>query len=67
MSKKKRQLRYTVTLPDHSERVFRTKKAIYDELGILSCKIDKSIMKDEWVYARSVKGWIKATVKEENK
>lgn len=64
MSKKKRDLEYTVTLPDHTTRLFSTKYAIYKELGIVSVKIDRSIMKNEWVYARSVKGWIKVTIRE---
>ena len=61
---KKRKLEYTITLPDHTQRVFSTKHAIYKELGIWSEKIDRSIRQDEWVYARAVKGWIKVTVKE---
>jgi len=64
MTKKKRHLRYTVTLPDHTERVFSTKHAIYKELGISDYKITKSLMKEEWVYSSAVKGWIKVTVKE---
>ena len=64
MTKKKRHLRYTVTLPDHTDRVFSTKQEIYRELGIWNEKINRSIIKNEWVYARSVRGWIKVTVKE---
>ena len=64
MTRKKRQLRYTVTLPDHTQRVFSTKQAIHKELGILDYKVTKSLREDEWVYAPSVRGWIKVTVKE---
>lgn len=64
MTKKKRQLRYTVTLPDHTTKVFSTKQAIYKELGIWSEKIDRSIRQNEWVYTRAQKGWIKVIVKE---
>lgn len=64
MTKKKRQLRYTVTLPDHTDRVFSTKHDIYKETGISDYKIQKSLTKNEWVYSSAVKGWIKVTVKE---
>lgn len=64
MTRKKRHLRYTVTLPDHTDRVFSTKHAIYKELGILDYKVTKSLREDEWVYAPSVRGYIKVTVKE---
>lgn len=64
MTKKKRKLEYTVTLPDHTDRVFSTKQSIQKELGIWNEKIDRSIMKNEWVYVRALKGWIKVTVKE---
>lgn len=64
MTKKKRQLRYTVTLPDHTDRVFSTKHEIHIALGISAWKIDKSLRDEEWVYARAQKGWIKVTVKE---
>ena len=33
-------------------------------LGITAEKIDRSILKEEWVYVRRLKGWIKVTVKE---
>ena len=61
---KKRKLEYTITLPDHTQRVFSTKYEIHMTFGISPYKIDKSIIADEWVYARSVKGWIKVTVRE---
>ena len=64
MTKKKRKLEYTITLPDHTDRVFSTKQAIYKELGVWSEKIDRSINKNEWVYVRALRGWIKVTVKE---
>ena len=65
MTKKKRQLNYTVTLPDHTQRVFHTKLAIHKELGISHFKVDKAVMSDEWIYVKSQKGWIRITVKEE--
>lgn len=61
---KKRKLEYTVTLPDHTQRVFGTKHEIYTVLGISARKIDKSLTLNEWVYDSNVKGWIKVTVKE---
>lgn len=64
MTKKKRKLEYTITLPDHTQRVFSTKHAIYKELGISDHKISKSLTENEWVYTQAVKGWIKVTVKE---
>lgn len=64
MTKKKRGLEYTVTLPDHTQRVFSTKYEICMVLGLSHYKIDKSLMSDEWVYDKAVKGWIKVTVKE---
>ena len=64
MTKKKRKLEYTVTLPDHTQRVFSTKQAIRMTLGITAEKVDRSLQKDEWVYVRALKGWIKVTVKE---
>lgn len=64
MTKKKRKLEYTITLPDHTQRVFSTKYEMYMTLGISHYKIDKSLMSDEWVYEHSLKGWIKVTVKE---
>lgn len=64
MTKKKRQLEYTVTLPDHTTRLFHTKQQISLGLGISSHKVDKSLREDEWVYVRQLKGWIKVTVKE---
>ena len=64
MTKKKRKLEYIITLPDHTQRVFSTKHAIYKELGISDHKISKSLTENEWVYTQAVKGWIKVTVKE---
>lgn len=64
MTKKKRHLRYTITLPDHTQRVFSTKHEIHIATGVSTHKIDKSLMKDEWVYDMNVKGWIKVTVEE---
>ena len=64
MTKKKRKLEYTITLPDHTQRVFSTKHEMNMALGISHYKIDKSLMSDEWVYTQAVKGWIKVTVKE---
>ena len=64
MAKKKRKLEYTITLPDHTTKVFSTKQAIYKELGISDHKISKSLTENEWVYTQAVKGWIKVTVKE---
>lgn len=64
MTKKKRGLKYTVTLPDHTQIVFSTKQEIYKELGIWNEKINRSINKNEWVYIRAQRGWIKVTVKE---
>ena len=64
MTKKKRHLRYTVTLPDHTTRVFSTKHEIHIALGISAWKIDKSLREEEWVYEYNLKGWIKVTVKE---
>lgn len=61
---KKRKLEYTVTLPDHTQRVFSTKCEIYTTLGTSPYKIDKSLRDNEWVYICSIKGWIKVTVKE---
>ena len=61
---KKGKLEYTITLPDHTQRVFSTKYEIYVVFGISPYKIDKSLISNEWVYACSVKGWIKVTVKE---
>lgn len=62
--KKKRKLEYTVTLPDHAQRVFSTKHEIHTALGISAWKIDKSLREEEWVYVSQLKGWIKVTVKE---
>ena len=64
MTQKKRRLEYTVTLPDHTTRVFSTKHEIHIALGISAWKIDKSLRDEEWVYTRAQKGWIKVTVKE---
>ena len=64
MTKKKRKLEYTVTLPDHTTRVFSTKHEIHIALGVSAWKIDKSLRDEEWVYVRQLKGWIKVTVKE---
>lgn len=64
MTKKKRKLEYTITLPDHTQRVFSTKQEIYKELGVWNEKINRSINENEWVYTRAQKGWIKVTVKE---
>lgn len=64
MTKKKRKLEYTITLPDRSKRVFSTKQAIHKAFGISAWKIDKSLRDEEWVYVRQLKGWIKVTVKE---
>ncbi len=61
---KKRGLEYTVTLPDHTQRVFSTKYEILKSLGLSHYKIDKSLRCNEWVYDKAVKGWIKVTVKE---
>lgn len=64
MTKKKRKLEYTITLPDHTQRVFSTKYEIRIALGISAWKIDKSLREEEWVYVRQFKGYIKVTVKE---
>ena len=64
MTKKKRRLEYTITLPDHTQRVFSTKYEMRESLGISQYKIDKSLMNDNWVYEHNLKGWIKVTVKE---
>ena len=64
MTKKKRKLEYTITLPDHTQRVFSTKYEMRMALGIIAEKIDRSLLKEEWVYVRKLKGWIKVTVKE---
>ena len=64
MTKKKRKLEYTITLPDHTQRVFSTKYEMREALGISAWKIDKSLRDEEWVYVRQLKGWIKVTVKE---
>lgn len=64
MTKKKRKLEYTVTLPSHAQRMFSTKHEIHVALGISAWKIDKSLRDEEWVYVRQLKGWIKVTVKE---
>ena len=64
MTKKKRKLEYTVTLPDHTTRVFSTKHRIHVALGISAWKIDESLRDEEWVYVRQLKGWIRVTVKE---
>ena len=60
----KRKLEYTITLPDHTTRVFSTKHEMRIALGISHYKIDKSLMSDEWVYEHKLKGWIRVTVKE---
>lgn len=60
----KRKLEYTVTLPDHTQRVFSTKYEIHIALGISAWEIDKSLRDEAWVYVRQLKGWIKVTVKE---
>lgn len=65
MTKKKRKLEYTVTLPSHAQRVFSTKYEIRVALGISAWKIDKSLREEEWVYVGQLKGWIRITVKEE--
>ena len=64
MTKKKRRLEYTITLPDHTQRVFSTKYEMHMTLGISHYKIDKSLRNDEWVYEHNLKGWIRVTVKE---
>ncbi len=64
MTKRKKKLEYTITLPDHTQRVFSTKYEMRMTLGITAEKIDRSILKEEWVYVRALKGWIKVTVKE---
>lgn len=64
MTKKKRKLEYTITLPSRTQKVFSTKQAIHKALGISAWKIDKSLRDEEWVYVRQLKGWIKVTVKE---
>ncbi len=64
MTKKKRKLEYTVTLPSHAQRAFSTKHEIHIALGISDWKIAKSLRDEEWVYVRQLKGWIKVTVKE---
>lgn len=64
MTRKKRKLEYTITLPDHTQRVFNTKYEMKQSLGLSHYKIDKSLNCNEWVYDKAVKGWIKVTVKE---